>query len=240
MLQSILEILYPVRCPVCGKIVLPKGERICGPCKDKLKVIQEPRCKKCSKPIEAEEKEYCRDCEQKNYNYIKGYSVWIYDDIMKKSISDYKYHNKKEYARFYIAETIRLYGKSIVKLAPDVLVPVPIHNVKYRERGYNQADILALGIGKELDLPVLSHLLVRNRKTLPQKQLNDKERLRNLKEAFRFNEKAAEGFRREIDKVLLVDDIYTTGSTIEACTNILLAQGIKEVYFITLCIGKGY
>lgn len=240
MLQSILEILYPVRCPVCGEIVLPKGGRICSPCRDKLDIIREPRCKKCSKPIEAEEKEYCRDCEQKNYHFIKGYSVWIYDAVMKKSISDFKYRNKKEYAGFYIAETVRLYGKSINKLAPDVLVPVPVHHAKYRERGYNQADILARRIGKELDLPVLSHLLVRNRKTLPQKQLNDKERLRNLKEAFQFNGKLAERFHKGIDKVLLVDDIYTTGSTIEACTNILLEHGIKEVYFITLCIGKGY
>lgn len=240
MLQTILNILYPVRCPVCGEIVIPKTERICALCRDKLKIIDEPRCKKCSKPIADEEREYCTDCERKSHHYVKGYSVWVYDSVMRKSISDFKYNNKKEYAKYYISETIRLYGKTIKKLQPDALVPVPIHKLKFRERGYNQADILACGLAKELDIPVLSHLLLRNRKTLPQKQLNDIERLRNLKEAFRFNKAAAIKFKKDINRVLLIDDIYTTGSTVEACTNVLLENGVKEVYFITLCIGKGY
>lgn len=240
MLKAVLDILYPARCPVCGDIVVPKTAMICVPCYNKLQTVSEPKCKRCGKPIEAEETEYCRDCMKKDYHFVKGYSVWLYDSIMKKSISDFKYNNKKEYAVFYINEAVRLYGGSIGQIAPDIIVPVPIHKLKFRERGYNQADILARGIGKKLDIPVLSHLLIRNRKTLPQKQLNDKERLKNLKEAFEFNVSAARCYRKSISTVLLVDDIYTTGSTIEACTNVLLSNGIFNVYFITLCIGKGY
>lgn len=240
MFQSILDIIYPVRCPICADIVIPKGDKICSLCKQKLQYIEEPRCKKCSKPIELEEKEYCSDCEHKDFHFVKGFSVWIYNAVMKQSIADFKYHNKKEHAKFYIQEMLQKYGAVIEKLAPDAIVPVPIHRSKYLERGYNQADILALGIGKELKLPVLSHLLIRNKKTLPQKQLSNKERLRNLREAFDYEEAEAVRFRNEIKKVLLVDDIYTTGSTIEACTNVLKAHGIAEVYFITICIGKGF
>jgi ComF family protein len=232
--------LYPARCPVCGDIVVPKTALACEPCKNKLKLIAEPKCKKCGKPMETEENEYCRDCMKKDYHFITGYSVWQYDSVMKKSVSDFKYNNKKEYAAFYIHETARLYGEKIRQIAPDIIVPVPIHRLKYRERGYNQADILARGIGKSLDIPVISDLLIRNRKTLPQKQLNDKERLKNLREAFEFNKAAAGYFKKNISTVLLVDDIYTTGSTIEACTNVLIDNGISSVYFITLCIGKGY
>lgn len=240
MFQTILDIIYPVRCPICGEIVIPKGNKVCKDCKNKLPYISEPRCKKCSKPIEHEEKEYCSDCQRKNFHFDKGYAVWVYDEAMKHSVSNFKYHSKKEYAKFYTQEMVGLYGDRIKKLSPDLIVPIPIHRSKYLERGYNQADILACGIGKELGIPVLSNLLVRTKKTLPQKKLSDKERLRNLQEAFQFNENAANFYHKKISKVLLVDDIYTTGSTIEACANVLKSQGTKEIYFIVLCIGKGF
>jgi Predicted amidophosphoribosyltransferases len=159
---------------------------------------------------------------------------------MRRSIADFKYHNKKEYAKFYMEEMIRLFAAGIIKMNPDVIVPVPIHKSKYQERGYNQADILAKGIAKELGIEVLSQLLIRTKKTLPQKKLSDKERLRNLQEAFLFNKVAADRFKGDIKRVLLIDDIYTTGSTIEACTNVLKSEGISEVYFLVLCIGKGF
>ncbi len=240
MLQYLIDMLYPVRCPVCEEIPVPGEQRICRACKEKLQVVREPRCKKCSKPIEYEEQEYCSDCERKDFHYIRGYSLWIYDAVMKKSISDYKYRSKKENAVFYVGELVRYYGPAIQKLAPDALIPVPLHKSKYRERGYNQADILARGIGRSLRLPVVSHLLIRNKKTLPQKQLNDKERRKNLQEAFAYNRRAADRFGRKLSRILLVDDIYTTGSTMEACANILTGNGVREVYFLTLCIGKGY
>jgi ComF family protein len=232
--------LYPVRCPVCGDIVIPNDRRICFSCENKLQIISEPRCKKCSKPIEQDQSEYCNDCERKNYHFEYGYSLWAYDSVMKKSISDFKYRFKKEHAKYYINEVIKQYGKTINQLAPDAIIPVPIHKSKYRERGYNQAEILAKGIGRELNIPVLPHLLIRNKKTLPQKQLSDKQRLKNLQEAFIFNNISASDYPRRLERLLLVDDIYTTGSTIEACTNVLLSNGVNYVYFITLCIGKGF
>lgn len=240
MLQIILDMLYPVRCPVCTGIVTPKDRNICVSCEMKLHFISEPRCKKCSKPIDQDQKEYCSDCERKNYHYEHGYSVWVYDAVLKKSISDFKYRHKKEYAKYFIQEAVKRYGDKIRQLAPDALVPVPIHKSKYRDRGYNQAEILAAGIGSELNIPVIPDLLIRNRKTLPQKQLSDKERLRNLREAFEFNKAYGQNYHRKLNSLLLVDDIYTTGSTIEACTNVLKQNGISHVYFITLCIGKGF
>ncbi len=240
MFQNLIDMLYPVRCPVCREIVVPKGQRICGGCKDKFRLIEEPRCKKCSKPVEFEEQEYCSDCMRKDFHYVRGYSVWIYDAVMKESIADFKYRNKKENAKFYLEELLSHYREAINKLALDALIPVPIHRSKHKLRGYNQAAILAWGIGRELGIPVLNELLIRVKKTLPQKQLDDRERLENLKEAFRINRKAADSYRKQLNRVLLVDDIYTTGSTVEACTGILLEHGVREVYFATLCIGKGY
>lgn len=240
LLKSIIDIIYPRRCPICGDIVVPRGELACSLCKQKLIPIEEPRCKKCSKPIDTEEKEFCLDCERKKHHYINGYALWLYDSHMKKSIADYKFHGKREYSEFYVNEIVKRYGKDILRVAPDVLAPIPIHKTKLIQRGYNQADILAKGIGKELEIPVLSQLLHRDKKTLPQKQLDDKERLKNLEKAFAFSEEEKDQFGQPIQSVMLVDDIYTTGSTIEACTNILLHNGIEKVYFISICIGKGF
>lgn len=239
-INKIIDLIYPGRCPFCTEIVIPKGERVCSSCKQKLPYISEPRCMKCSKPVDSDEKEYCSDCSRKAYHYNRGYAVWLYNEIMKRSIADFKYRGRKDYAVFYVNEIIRLYGDKIKSISPDVIVPVPIHRSKYIERGYNQAQILALLIGKELNIPVLSGLLLRNKKTLPQKKLNDIERLKNLSEAFCYNVKIAGKYKRQIKKVLLVDDIYTTGSTIEACTNVLKSNGVTEVYFIVLCIGLGF
>ncbi len=240
MLRTILDMIYPARCPLCGDIVIPKGRLVCKACEEKPSLVTEPRCKKCSKPIELNEKEYCSDCERRSFHYNNGFSVWVYDDVMKQSIANFKYHNKKEYAAYYTSEILRHYGDRIQRLLPDAIVPVPVHISKYIERGYNQADILARGLGKKLQIPVLSDLLLRTKKTLPQKKLNDKERLRNLMEAFQLNDKLVATYPYKLSRILLVDDIYTTGSTMEACTNVLKSNGIEEVYFIVLCIGKGY
>lgn len=235
-----VDLIYPRRCPICGDIAIPRGELACPSCKLKLVPIEEPRCKKCSKPIDSEEKEFCLDCERKHYHYVKGYALWIYDTCMKKSLAEFKFHGRREYSEFYIEEIVKRFHKDIERIAPDVLVPIPIHKTKQLQRGYNQADILARGLGKELNIPVLSHLLQRDKKTLPQKQLNDKERLKNLEKAFIFSKEESDRSGLVVGKVMLIDDIYTTGSTIEACTNILIHNGVEEVYFTSICIGKGF
>lgn len=105
--------------------------------------------------------------------------------------------------------------------------------------GYNQAAVLADELGKLLQLPVLSDALFRTRCTKPQKGLDAKQRAVNVAGAFALNEKG-ENALRSLRSVLLVDDIYTTGATLEACGDILCRTGIQEVYFACLCIGRDY
>lgn len=232
--------IYPTRCPICGEIIGGEGQGICVQCKDTLEYIQEPRCKRCSKPVEMEEQEYCVDCNKRQYHFLGGYALWVYNDKMRKSISVFKYHHRRYYGALYVTELLNHYSEKLQDLNVDAIVPIPIHWSKHLERGYNQADILAKGIGEKLNLPVLSHLLIRNKKTVPQKRLSDKERLQNLREAFLYNKVVDDHFNIPLKRVLLVDDIYTTGSTIEACASVLIAHGIEEIYFITLCIGRGF
>lgn len=199
----------------------------------------EPRCKKCSKPINNMEKELCFDCSTRNFHFVAGYALWVYDSQMRKSIAAFKYNNKREYASFYIEELRNHYKKTIMDIRPDAFVPIPLHKSKLRLRGFNQAEIIARGMGKELRILVIPNMLCRVRNTLPQKELDDRGRLKNLSNAFTISDKYKDS-GIELKKIMLIDDIYTTGSTIEACTNILLKYGVEEVYFLSLCIGKGY
>lgn len=233
------ELIYPRTCPICGKIVIPKSQKICPSCIKQLEYVTEPCCKKCGKPVSCAEQEYCFDCSRKEFWYHSGMALFVYNHAMQASIGAFKFHGKKEYADFYIDEMVKRMEEKIIDMKADILIPVPIHKDKRRQRGYNQAELLARKLSDSLCIPVDTRLLIRNRYTLPQKQLNDKERLKNLEQAFEINMQVPNAFFT-YQHVILIDDIYTTGSTIEACARVLLTHGIPKISFISLCIGKGY
>lgn len=231
--DQFLDILYPRRCPVCGEIVMPKGALICGECFGKLSFVKGPVCKKCGKQVAGESVEYCYDCSRHKHSFEYGLALLNYDEAARHSMARIKYKNKRQDLDFYAEAVSQRYGASIKRMNARALVPVPIHASRRRQRGFNQAELLADGIGRKLGLPVWGDALTRNKKTAPQKKLSPKERLENLQQAFEIGTLPGER-----DSVILVDDIYTTGSTMEACTRILKAAGVRHVYFLTLCIGQ--
>lgn len=234
-LSFLLDLFFPPRCPVCDGI-LKKGEKVCRNCKKELNYIHEPRCYRCGKPVFSEEQEYCSDCAGRAVHYIRGYSLWLYEGAAKKSVTAFKYKGRQEYVAFYAEELLRVYGKWMESLCLDALIPVPVYKERKRLRGYNQAELLAKELGRRLNLPVESRVLVRNRPTKPQNGLSQRERQKNLEKAFDCYPEYSK--RGRLKKVLLVDDIYTTGSTMEACAKSLSKAGVKEIYFVTLCTGK--
>ena len=144
-----------------------------------------------------------------------------------------KFHNKKEYLDFYGPYMAEVLGKRILAWDAQALIPVPLHRSKRRKRGFNQAEILAVEVGRALGIPVRTDVVQRIRNTRPQKDLSLRERQNNLKGAFKIIQ-----YDVKLKKIILVDDIYTTGSTIDGIAGKLLEQGAEEVYFIALCIGK--
>ncbi len=114
-------------------------------------------------------------------------------------------------------------------------MPIPLHRKRMRQRGYNQAELIARELGRLLEIPVRPRLLVRCVNTRPQKELNDKERKNNLKKAFKIGENGV-----QLECVLLVDDIYTTGSTMNGAAQTLKDAEIPRIYGINVSIGRGY
>lgn len=126
-------------------------------------------------------------------------------------------------------------GDFIRSVSPDVMVPVPLHKKKLSKRGYNQAACLARVLGKNMQLPVDEKLVKRVRNTAPMKRLNPAERQNNLKKAFNIGRNDVKLY----DRIILVDDIYTTGTTLDEIAALLKSHGVSEVYCVTLACGAG-
>jgi len=232
--ELLISIFFPRRCPICDEAI-PYGEKICKTCATKVIYIKEPACKKCGKQLENERQEYCGDCSRKKHYFEHGKAVFSYQKDIKLSMYRFKYSGRREYADFFAEEAAKRYAAWLRRHGIEVIVPVPMYAAKKRGRGYNQAEVFARALGKETMIPVEKNLVIRVKNTLPQKSLNDKQRKDNLKGAFQVRANIV-----KYSKILLVDDIYTTGATIDAIAELLKMSGAKEVYFLSICVGEGY
>ena len=230
--KGLLQLLFPLRCPVCDDIVRPSGEKICLECLGKLKLLTPPWCMKCGKHL-AEEGEFCADCRRKEHAFRRGRALYEYESAAK-SIYRLKYGGRREYADFFGEQAAEYLGNFIRTVQPDALVPIPLHRKRKAVRGYNQAECLARAIGSRLGIPVCADYLVRVKNTVPLKYENPEERQNNLKKAFNIARNDV-----KLERVIIIDDIYTTGSTMDEAARTLQAAGVREVYFLALACGAG-
>ncbi len=195
--------------------------------------MQEPFCLKCGKQLQHEEQEYCEDCKKNRHLYIQGSALYDYGS-MADSIFRFKYAGRMEYADFYGRELYERKAGWLSMVQPDALVPVPIHAARKRKRGYNQAELVARHLSSLCGVPVNNSLIYRPKQTAPLKDLSHSERQNNLKRAFKIRQNDV-----KLSTIVIIDDIYTTGSTIDAMSEVLHQAGISDVYFMTLTVGRG-
>ena len=237
IIGKVLDFFYPRHCAVCDRLLPIKEKYLCQGCERFLKYTGENYCLRCGRPVEDTE-EYCTFCQGKEVSFCCGRSLFLYDAALKESIVRFKYHGRQEYAAFYANEMYCAFGEWIGKLCPDALIPVPIHKERYRKRGYNQAEVLARELSRCSGVPVLAEYLLRVKNTLPQKELSERERIQNLNGAF-YVRKMTQELYKNLNCVIIIDDIYTTGSTVEACARVLREEGIGTVYFLCISTGQG-
>jgi len=232
--SGLLEILYPRHCPFCDRLLSGREPLLCRRCAGELKLIQGPVCQKCGRPLETDTLEYCDNCRRKEHLFIRGFAPFTYRGRVQDSITRFKYDGRAEYASFYAA-AIRKFGEPFLNVwMPELIVPVPIHPERYRKRGYNQAEELGKRLAASLHIPCAQHEIFRRKNTRPQKGLTPSMRRNNLQNAFA----ALEGIRLP-ERVLLVDDIYTTGTTLDALTETVLGAGARKVWFACASIAPG-
>ena len=233
--ENLFPVLYPRRCPACGR-VLAYGNLICRDCRASLPWIKEPSCFLCGKPVYSEEQELCYDCRRFKKSFQAGVSLLLYNEETRPIIADFKYHNRRSLSRYFAEEIRARYASRLASWNPGLIVPVPVHKHRKRIRGYNQAGLVARDLSVLTGIPYIPDLLLRSSDTTPLKKLTAQARLDHLKKAFEFNldyKELAVGGK----SVLLIDDIYTTGATLEICTRTLMDAGFGPVYICTLCTG---
>ncbi len=230
--HAIWSLLYPRRCVVCDEIVEERNSYVCAVCRDKLVYVREPQCMKCGKQLE-ENEEYCRDCQQMDHEYIQGNALYDYGSVAD-SIFRFKNLGRVEYADFF-AQELYIHKKNwLHAIRPDALVPVPIHKARMHRRGYNQAGELAERLAPYIGIPVCTDLVQRVKNTDALKNLTHAERQNNLKKAFKIVQNDV-----KLNTIVIIDDIYTTGSTIDEIGKTIHEVCPCKIYYLALAIGRG-
>ncbi len=222
--QALLDILFPPSCVSCKTT---EGW-LCQSCLNNISFISPPICERCGTPI-ATSTSFCRQCNNNPLQHIDGIRAAsrFKNNPIRPAIHFLKYSNHKAVASILgkiLTDTYRRYD-----LTADVIVPVTLHPSRFRERGYNQSELLATQAGNLLDLFVNTTTLQRARKTKSQMELGADERHKNVANAFACCNQELSG-----QKVLLIDDVCTTGSTLDACANALKQSGAISVWGLTL------
>ena len=231
--KTAVDLLYPRRCMICHRPA-PAGEYICPECETRLPIIESRRCRKCGKPVEDFEV-LCSDCEKTHHLYDQGIGIFIYDSVMREAVSCLKYKGRKEYGETMGIYAARSARSELAVWKPEVIVPIPIHPERKRERGYNQAEVIARAVSEESGIRLVPDGLRRRDSTAAMKNLSAKERYANLARVL----EAGPGLS-DVHSALIVDDIYTTGATVDAGAGALRAAGISRIYFLSVCIGGGF
>ena len=237
-LRVLTDLVFPPRCPVCDRPVRNteglSGALICPECEPLLHRVAAPVCRRCGKPLRSARQDLCGDCRVRQHVYDRGSAVFTYHSAAG-SLFRFKYGSRQEYGVYFgkcMAQRLRETAWLFREL-PDFLVPVPLSDRKMRKRGYNQAEILAREMSRYTKIPVRTDVLRRVEDTLPMKNMDVSARQNNLKKAFH-----ASGNDVELNSIMLIDDIYTTGATIDACALALYRKGARRVCFMTLAVGE--
>lgn len=235
----ILELVFQEKniCFICDQYDEKiKDSYICNDCFKKLMFIEGNKCKKCCRILDVGYSlDLCHDCINHKFYFDKAISALEYTGIVKDAIYKFKYRNKGYMYKMFGYILVQALKKEDIKNI-DLIVGVPLHKKKKIKRGFNQAYLLGKHIGKKLDVKVDNKSLVRNKNTSTQNKLNKTSRLQNVKNAFKV--KNIEVFKDK--KVLLIDDIFTTGSTVNECSKVLMKTGVKEVVVLTIATGRNY
>jgi ComF family protein len=219
----VLDLLYPPRCVGCQGF----GAWLCEECLSLIPRVEPPFCIRCGGRIENRTSQLCARCRTEPLQIERIHSAVYFEGALRKAVHKFKYSGVTALAGPLGTLMAEYWSRQPIPV--DVLVPVPLHKRRLRERGFNQAALLAHQLSKQVQVAVDEQTLVRQRATASQVDLDTEERKQNVRDAFRCTAGALADRR-----VLLIDDVCTTGSTLEACAVALEGGGTRRVQALTL------
>jgi competence protein ComFC len=220
-----LDLVYPPKCLVCGEF---QPRYLCVKCASRIDYLEPPVCDQCGLPVDDG---FCRNIHCKTLSFTRARAVAVYDGVIRLAIHQLKYSGQTVLIDDFHTLLVDFLARND-HFASDAtaVVPVPIHPSRERERGFNQSALLAEGIAEYLRLPLPTRALQRVGGLLPQVDLSEQERIENVRGAFKVLDAAALDGQR----VLLVDDVLTTGSTASEASKTLRSAGVTRIYVLTL------
>ena len=222
LIELAVDSFFPRRCVGCGK----GGGFLCPECLGKLPRLVPPLCPHCGRPQASGI--VCPSCRQRQTKIDGIRSLFRFDEVVRKAIHELKYRNLKAISPC-LAELLADYLRSN-PLPGEALVGVPLHPRRLKERGYNQSSLLARELGRRIDLPVIEDCLIRVKQAQPQVRAVDvEERRRNVADAFVCRDEKVSG-----KQIILIDDVCTSGATLESCAAALKNKGAASVWGLTL------
>jgi ComF family protein len=234
---AVASILFPAPCRLCGELLDTAAQiPICNSCLASLQPLHGPCCSRCGRPFasrvaaESSELPLCHLCRRGLYDFDFARSYGAYTASMAGAIMLLKYQEVTPLAKWFAAVLRKTFEGHREECVADTIVPVPVHPLRLRERGYNHAELIARPLARSLGLPCRSYLLVRSRPRPDKLRLTLRERWRSVRGAYTIRN----GLRVDNLRILLVDDVLTTGATLDACSRALRKAGAARVVALTV------
>lgn len=231
--KNVLNLIYPPQCLVCKMPLEDTGEtHLCKRCVGEIRSNPKPWCDRCGRSVGSAAL-LCPECRRRRPSFERAYSACLYEGPLRKCIHQFKYRG-----RSHLSSILSKLMTDFIKENPEVLegadavAYVPLSGRRLKEREYNQSRLLAAEISREFAMPLID-ALIKTRSTLPQSELKRKARLDNIKGTFG----ARPGLGIQGLGILLIDDVLTTGATLDECSRVLLNGGAKRVIAFTLARG---
>ncbi len=221
LLRYFLDMVYPNKCMICQKKVNTK---------DGHQYI----CDECYHIMEEYKTSYELFDPKRRYDDTRGYAVFRYDGVIRHLIHRFKYGKERRLAKLFAELILPDFEHFIKEHYIEMVIPVPIHKERLEKRGFNQAELVARILSKKLKIPMETKVLTRIKNTKPQNELSFGERVSNVKDCF----DVVNSSKIIYKDIILLDDIYTTGSTIEECSKVLREHNTRNVYFLSLSISN--
>jgi len=233
-LKFILNFLYPNYCQNCDKLLKNYDPHcFCSECWSEIKIIKTPTCKKCGKPI-ITSSGICNDCKNSKFYYNEIKVLGLYEGILKDAIHLYKFNGRFKISYDFASLIFNNIEKEYF-LDCDLIIPVPLTKNRLLERGFSQTYLVSKYLGKFYNLPVYKNVLLKIKDTIPQSLLTREERLKSLINCFAINKNLKNIILNK--KILLFDDIFTTGSTVNECSKVLKENGASYIKVFTIARG---
>ncbi len=232
-LRSLLDAVLPPRCPATGEIVAEAGT-ISPAFWQELTFISAPCCDLCGLPFALDLRSdgplHCAACMAQPFVFDRARAAVVYNDASRKLILGFKYGDRLHSITTFTPWLVRA-GQTLLADS-DIVIPVPLHRKRLWQRRFNQSSVLAQAVARQSGLACLPAGLIRTRHTQPQKGLSKSARQTNVASAFAVNPRHAQRIAGQ--RVILIDDVFTSGATLNACARVLIAAGTAQVHVLTL------